>query len=94
MVTPVMLDNLHDRLACCSCRVRIAQASSKSGGAMRKKTHKRQRKSLPESLLKTSRKGEIELTEQELGKVSGGVKIGDVKGETIDDKHKDWIEVL
>ena len=39
---------------------------------MRKKTHKQQRKSSTDTLLKTSRKKDIELTEKELGKVSGG----------------------
>jgi hypothetical protein len=39
--------------------------------AMRKKskTHKR---NSPDTLLKTRKKGDIELTERELGKVSGG----------------------
>ena len=60
---------------------------------MRKKAPKH--KSMPaDTLLKTSRKKDIELTEKELGKVSGGLKLGDIKGESIDDKHKDWIEGL
>jgi hypothetical protein len=41
-----------------------------------------------DALLKTSKKKDIELTEKELGKVSGG--LGNIKGESIDDKHKDW----
>jgi hypothetical protein len=41
--------------------------------AMRKKT--KAQKNSPDSLLKTSKNGEIELTEQELGKVTGGAKI-------------------
>jgi hypothetical protein len=39
---------------------------------MRRKSPKRQPKLSSDSLLKTSKKGDIELTEQELGKVSGG----------------------
>ena len=39
---------------------------------MRKKTHKQQRKSSTDTLLKTSKKKDIELTEKELGKVTGG----------------------
>jgi hypothetical protein len=40
-----------------------------------------------DSLLETSKKGDIKLTEQDLGKVSGGTidifaKIGDIKGES------------
>ena len=41
---------------------------------MRRKTPKRQPKISTDSLLKTSKKGDTELTEQELGKVSGGRK--------------------
>ena len=41
---------------------------------MRRKTPKRQPKISTDSLLETSKKGDIELTEQELGKVSGGRK--------------------
>jgi hypothetical protein len=59
---------------------------------MRKKTHKQQQKSSTDALLKTSKKKDIELTEKELGKVSGG--LGDIKGETTDRPHKDWIEIL
>ena len=40
---------------------------------MRKKTPKRQPTISTDSLLETSKKGDIELTEQELGKVSGGL---------------------
>ena len=52
-----------------------------------------------DDLVKTSKKGDLELTEEELKRVRGGVrdpfaKLGDIKGESIDDKHKDWIEVL
>ena len=60
---------------------------------MRKKTHKQQRKSSADALLKTKTR-DIELTEKELGQVTGGAKLGDIKGETLDDKHKDWIEIL
>jgi hypothetical protein len=41
---------------------------------MRKKTPKRPPKISTGSLLETSKKGDTELTEQELGKVSGGRK--------------------
>ena len=39
---------------------------------MRKKTHKQQRKLSTDTLFKTSKKKDIELTEKELDKVSGG----------------------
>jgi hypothetical protein len=39
---------------------------------MRRKAHKQQRKLSTDTLLKTSRKKDIELTEKELGKVTGG----------------------
>ena len=50
------------------------------------------------NLTKTTKEGKIELTEKELTQVTGGAadlreKLGDIKGESIDDKHKDWIEV-
>ncbi len=40
-----------------------------------------------------------ELTQEELDKVSAGKfdafsKIGDIKGESTDDHHRDWVEVL
>jgi hypothetical protein len=60
--------------------------------AMRKKTHKQQKKSSTDTLLKTSKKKDIELTEKELGKVSGG--LGDIKGEQIERDHKDWPRAL
>ena len=56
---------------------------------MRKKTPKRKPKPA-DSLLKTSKKKDIELTEKELDKVTGGqvtggfAKLGDIKGESID----------
>ena len=53
---------------------------------MRKKTQKHKSKST-DTLLKTSKKKDIELTEKELGKVSGGV---DIKGSV---EYKDWIQV-
>jgi hypothetical protein len=40
------------------------------------------------------------LSQEELDKVSAGgdrnvfAKFGDIKGESCDDKHKDWIEIL
>jgi len=37
-----------------------------------------------------------ELAEQELAQVAGGagyLKIGDIKGESTDDGHKDWINL-
>jgi hypothetical protein len=58
---------------------------------MRKKAPKHKSKPA-DTLLKTSKKGDIELTEQELGKVSGGgLKLDGIKGETADLKHKDTI---
>jgi hypothetical protein len=54
---------------------------------MRRKTPKRQPKISTDSLLETSKKGDIELTEQELGKVSGGTakaqNAGDRPAESI-----------
>jgi hypothetical protein len=41
--------------------------------AMRKKSHKQQQKSSPDALLKTKTR-DIELTEKELGQVTGGDK--------------------
>ena len=43
--------------------------------------------------------GDAELTDEQLERVAGGAsdifaKLGDIKGESIDDKHKDEIEVL
>jgi bacteriocin-like protein len=35
-----------------------------------------------------------ELSPEELKQVTGGIMIGDgIKGESLDDKHKDWIEI-
>jgi hypothetical protein len=45
--------------------------------AMTKKTHKQHRKSSPDTLLKTKTR-DIELTEKELGQVTGGDKKGPV----------------
>ena len=53
---------------------------------MRKKAPKHKSKPA-DTLLKTSKKKDIELTEEELGKVSGGV---DIKGSV---EYKDWIDV-
>ncbi len=46
--------------------------------------------SQPRDLTKgSSRKTSPELTERDLDKVSGGfIKLGDIKGESQDDKHK------
>jgi hypothetical protein len=52
---------------------------------MRKTMQKRPKST--DTLLKTSKKKDIELTEKELGKVSGG--FGDIKGESTDRPHKD-----
>jgi type VI protein secretion system component Hcp len=41
---------------------------------MHKKTHKQQQRSSTDALLKTTKKKDIELTEKELGKVTGGNK--------------------
>jgi hypothetical protein len=44
-----------------------------------------------DDLVKTTKKDDVELTEEELHRVRGGVgsfiKLGDIKGESIDDKH-------
>jgi hypothetical protein len=42
--------------------------------AMLKKSKSQKRKTSPDTLLKTSKKKDIELTEKELGKVSGGTE--------------------
>ncbi len=46
-------------------------------------------------LTTTTDEGKIELSEKELTQVTGGIrvslKIGDIKGESLDDKHKDWL---
>jgi hypothetical protein len=58
------------------------------GTPMLRKTKMQKPKSKPaDTLLKTSKKKDIELTEKELGKVSGGV---DIKGSV---EYKDWIQV-
>jgi hypothetical protein len=43
--------------------------------AMRKKTPKQKQKPSPDTLLKTSKKKDIELTETELRRVAGGAKV-------------------
>jgi hypothetical protein len=67
---------------------------------MRRKTRKQQPKLSSDSLLKTSKKKDIELTEKELGKISGGtpktsttgfLKLGGIRGESQDSRFKDWI---
>jgi bacteriocin-like protein len=55
-----------------------------------RKTKVQKRPKSTDTLLKTSKKKDIELTEEELEKVSGGAKLGDIKGEGPDDKHRDW----
>jgi hypothetical protein len=58
-----------------------------TGGNMSDKTAKPENKKKPE---------EQELKESDLGKVTGGaaaLQIDGVKGESQDDKHKDWIEL-
>ena len=55
---------------------------------MRRKTRKQQPKLSSDSLLKTSKKGHVELTEKELDKVFGGsiyMKYGDIKGQVTTD---------
>ena len=54
---------------------------------MHKKTHKQHRKSSTETLLKTKTR-DIELTEKELGQVTGGDKTIDIKTGSSD-KHID-----
>jgi bacteriocin-like protein len=57
--------------------------------AMRKKTHKQQRST--GTLLKTSKKKDIELTEKELDKVTGGRKAGKDQQEYLTFKFRDVI---
>lgn len=47
--------------------------------------------SSPDELTKTQMKGNIELTEEELSKTSGG--LDGIKGESLDNKHKDQIHI-
>jgi hypothetical protein len=59
-----------------------------TGGNVSDKTAKREDKKKPK---------EKELKESELGQVTGGatdyvLQIEGIKGESADDKHKDWIE--
>jgi hypothetical protein len=56
-----------------------------------RKTEMQKRPKSTDTLLKTSKKKDIALTEKELGKVSGGLRLDDIKGETADHKHKDSI---
>jgi hypothetical protein len=50
--------------------------------------------SSPDDLTKTQKKGNIELTEEELGSASGGLTFDGIKGESLDDKHKDEIHII
>jgi hypothetical protein len=47
-------------------------SNEKRRNELRRKTRKQQPKLSTDSLLKTSKRGAVELSEQELGKVSGG----------------------
>ncbi len=45
----------------------------------------------------TLRNADAELNDEELDGVAGGagyLKIGDIKGESVEPKHKDWINLL
>jgi hypothetical protein len=62
---------------------------------------KKEPKAKPKSKGKTKDEASAstELSEDQLERVSGGAsdifaKLGDIKGESIDDKHKDQIEIL
>jgi hypothetical protein len=46
--------------------------------------------SKPDDLVRSKK---VKLTEEELGKVSGGMKISDIKGESQDHKHKGEIDI-
>lgn len=46
-----------------------------------------------DDLTKTTKKGDVELTEEELKRVSGGVNFGSIKGETTTARHEKWIEI-
>jgi hypothetical protein len=48
------------------------------------KKHPKEQSLSPDVLLKTSKKGDIELTEQELGKVSGGFKFTTTTKDKVD----------
>ena len=37
---------------------------------------------------------EEELSQRRMAQVVGGINWGDIKGESTDDKHKDWIEIV
>jgi bacteriocin-like protein len=59
-----------------------------------RKPNNPKKKSSPDKLLKASKKGEAELTEDELKRVSGGsiyLKYGSTSGSTTTTGFKDWI---
>jgi hypothetical protein len=45
--------------------------------------------------LTKTKKGDVELSEEELKRVSGGAfaNFGDIKGESTDKDHKDWVMI-
>jgi len=48
-----------------------------------------------DDLVKPTKKSDVELSEEELKRVSGGttfLKIGDVRGESTTDSYKGWVE--
>jgi hypothetical protein len=50
-----------------------------------------------DDLVKTTKSGDVELSEEELKRVSGGagsIKLGDIKGESTDGTHKAEIDVI
>jgi hypothetical protein len=66
-------------------------SNEKRRNEMRRKTRKQQPKLSSDSLLKTSKRGAVELTEQELGKVTGGRRAGTAPVEFLKVKLNDVI---
>jgi hypothetical protein len=71
---------------------------SKEGRVTDKETPIRKTPRSRSQLTKTTDDGKIELTEKELTQVTAGtgvfLKLGEIKGESADDKHKGEIEAI
>ena len=52
------------------------------------------KKSSSKARRKGRRQSDLALGARSAKQVKGGGKLGDIKGESLDDKHKDWIESL
>jgi hypothetical protein len=74
----------------------LASPSSKrkAGAIMNKKQTNKKRDRQQMSPSRPKQKGVAELTDADLERVQGGLKLADIKGESLDSKHKGEIEVL